>query len=158
MAKCTQCGGSLVKATTKERREVAGQTFTAEIPAQECKACGETLVEASALEAYELAIARTLATEGADSGEAFKFMRKALGLRAADLAQLLGVAAETLSRWECDQRPVDRGALVVLGSLVLDRCEGRTTTIDRLHALGSHPKLAKSVAVDIHVQPRAKTA
>ncbi len=39
-------------------------------------------------------------------------------LRATDLADLLGVAAETLSRWERGERPVDRAALTVIGALV----------------------------------------
>lgn len=154
MRRCTEYGGELEKKTTTERRKVAGQTFTAELPAEGCKACSETYVDASALEAYELAIARALATSGANSGEAFRFQRKALGLRASDLAELLGVAAETMSRWETGQREVNRGALVTLGSLVLDRCEGRATTLDRLRTLRQAPRLAK--VVTLHVASSAR--
>jgi transcriptional regulator with XRE-family HTH domain len=67
--------------------------------------------------------------------ETFKFMRKALGLRAVDIAELLDVAAETLSRWETGQRPVDRASWIAVSAMVLDKLEGRTTTLDRLKAL-----------------------
>lgn len=149
MDRCAECGGGLVKATVTERRKVAGQTFTAELPASRCHGCGETFVDATALESFELAIARELATSGASSGEAFRFQRKTLGYTAAELADLLGVAPETVSRWETGQRDVDRGALVAIGSLVLDRAEGRTTTLDRLRALREPPRLAKVVTLNI---------
>jgi hypothetical protein len=38
---------------------------------------------------FELAVAERLASLGLRTGAAFKFMRKALGLRAVDLAELL---------------------------------------------------------------------
>jgi hypothetical protein len=53
------------------------------------------------------------------------------------------------TRGEAEQRPVNRGALVTVGSFGLDRSEGRTTMLDRLHALGKPAKLAKVVALDV---------
>jgi len=71
------------------------------------------------------------------SGEAFRFMRKAAGLRAKELAELLDVTPETISRWEKEHRQPDRKAMMVLGDLVLDRLKGEETALDRLRALGS---------------------
>jgi transcriptional regulator with XRE-family HTH domain len=68
-----------------------------------------------------------------------------LGLRAADLAELLDVAAETVSRWENAQRTVDRPAWVALSAMVLDRIEGGTRTLDRLRTLRSRTPLPKLV-------------
>jgi putative zinc finger/helix-turn-helix YgiT family protein len=149
MGRCVECEGVLVKMKVAERRKVAGHTFTAELTAEQCKACGETYVDGADLEAFELAIARELAQSGTSSGESFRFMRKALGFTAVDLGDLLGVAAETISRWETGQRDVDRGALVTVGSLVLDRIEGRTATIARLRAIREPLRLAKVVEVDV---------
>jgi transcriptional regulator with XRE-family HTH domain len=83
-------------------------------------------------------------------------MRKALGLRAADLAGLLGVAAETVSRWETGQRDVDRGALALVGGLVVDRLEGSTATLDRLRALAKPPRTAKTKALELARTPKRR--
>lgn len=155
MKRCTECGGALESAVTIEERAVAGRTFTAELPASRCKACDESYLDAKSLESFELAIARELATNGASTGEAFRFMRKALGYRAVDLGELLGVAPETISRWETGEREVDRGALLALGSLVLDRVDGQTKTIDRLEALKKPPRVAKVTRVEVKRVRRA---
>ena len=84
----------------------------------------------------ELAVAREFADVGVDTGEAFRRMRKALGLRATDLAQLLDLTPETISHWETGKVVINRAAFVALGAMVQDAIDGRTTTRDRLAALG----------------------
>jgi DNA-binding transcriptional regulator YiaG len=42
------------------------------------------------------------------NGDELKFARKAMGLRQPDLAALLDVAPETVSRWENDKDPIRR--------------------------------------------------
>lgn len=49
---------------------------------------------------FELLAAAALARHGVCTSEAFKFIRKSLGMRATDLGAVLGVAPETISRWE----------------------------------------------------------
>ncbi|HTP29443.1 MAG TPA: hypothetical protein VMK12_27735, partial [Anaeromyxobacteraceae bacterium] len=51
------------------------------------------------------------------------------------LAELLDVTIETISRWEHGKQSLDRRAVALLASMVLDRIEGRTSTLDRLKAL-----------------------
>jgi DNA-binding transcriptional regulator YiaG len=82
------------------------------------------------LEAFELDVAGELARHGEASSEAFGFMRRAMGVRAVDLAKLLDVTPETVSRWEHGRQPIDRGAAALLLAMVVDRVEGRTTTND----------------------------
>jgi transcriptional regulator with XRE-family HTH domain len=77
------------------------------------------------------------------------FRSAPLGLSGASLAELLDVAPETVSRWESGKRPVDRAAVAVLGSLVVDSLNQRTETIDRLRALREPPKLGKTVHLDV---------
>lgn len=99
---------------------------------------------------FDRLVAGKLAELGARSGGAFHFMRKAIGMRAADLAELLGVPPETLSQWENGQRGMDRGAIVALGSLVLDRIDGRSTTLDRLQALRDpHRSAGQAFELDV---------
>jgi DNA-binding transcriptional regulator YiaG len=100
-------------------RKIAGRTFSVDVSVTESED-GPTVNLRDAADA-ELAIATALALEGPVHGEAFKFMRKAMGMPATELGELLGVAAETISRWETGAREVDRGAWLALGSLVLER-------------------------------------
>jgi DNA-binding transcriptional regulator YiaG len=124
-------------------------SFSARIPAMVCGACGESVITDHDLERLELHVANWLAGAGLDQGDAFRFMRKALGLRAAELAALLGVRTETVSRWETGALPVERRALALLGTMVADRLEGRDDTITRLEALRAPAKRPRSVRLDV---------
>ena len=57
-------------------------------------------------------------------------MRRVLGLTGPELGKLLGVRFETISRWERGEVPVDRGAWLLLGGLVLERA-GRPLDLRR---------------------------
>ena len=98
---------------------------------------------------FEAAIATELARRGAASGEAFKYMRRHLGLRAGELAQFLSLAPETVSPWETGQRPVDAAAARLLGALVIEQGERRSETIDRLRALVMPKRQPKTVRLDL---------
>lgn len=146
MRRCVQCGQKVLQEVEVEDEvTVAGRTFARKIPALRCERCGETYFKGPDLQTIELEAAAVIAREGPSNGETFKFMRKALGLRAADIAELLDVAAETLSRWETAQRPVDRASWIAVSAMVLDKLEGRTTTLDRLRALVKPAPLPKLV-------------
>ena len=103
-----------------------------------------------ALEAFERAVDVAIAQEGPARGDTFRRLRKALGMPAAELAELLAVRAETVSRWETGATPVDRAAWSTLAAMVLEQRDGRSTTIDRLRALHQSPTLAK-LALDVEV-------
>jgi len=134
--RCVECRGSeMVASEAEERIKVAGRTFAAIIPATKCAKCGAIYLSHEAVGVLELAAAGELARHGAVSAEAFSFMRRALGLRALELAELLAVTPETVSRWEHDRQPLDRGAAALLSAMVMDRLERRTTTLDSLKAL-----------------------
>lgn len=134
MKQCAKCGGNLNATEMAQEVTVAGATFSGKVPARQCDSCGEVYIAAEDAMRFDLRVARQLGDMGIASGEAFRFTRKALGMRAADLAGLLSVAAETISRWERGERPVDRAAFTVLGALVADRLEGRATTMKLLKA------------------------
>ena len=94
-------------------------------------------------------IARTLLDAGEASGEAFKFARKAMGIRAADLAPVLGVTPETVSRWEADKHAIDRGSWALLGLLAADRAAGTWTTENALKAAAKARPLAPRVELKV---------
>lgn len=146
MKRCYKCKGEkLVETTVLETLEVGGKTFEGEIPAIKCSACGEIAYPGPALESFELNAAGELARHGEVSAEVFGFLRRAMGVRAVELAELLDVTRETVSRWEHGHQPVERRAAALLSAMVLDRLEGRTTTLDRLKALLKPEPLPKLV-------------
>lgn len=151
MKRCIHCESPapLADSTAEASLEVTGHRFVAAVPAKRCSSCNRVYFEPSALERFDRRVAVALADAGASSGSAFRFMRKSLGLRASELAQLLDVSAETISRWETEKRSVDRGALALVGGLVRDALEGRTSTMRQLRALREPRPLAETVTIDL---------
>jgi len=111
------------------------------VSATRCGHCGESFMSGSDLGRAELLAAAEAMTRGLRDGGAFKFVRKALGLRAADLGDLLGVSAETVSRWENSHRAAERSVWNTLADLVSDKLHGTRTTLDRLTA--PRPRIPK---------------
>jgi len=134
--------------STEHSRKVAGVTFAVELPAWLCGACDESLVDLGDLERFELRVAKWLADAGTRTPETFRFMRKALRLRAIDLGELLNVTPETISRWERGGLPVEHRALALLGGLVADKLAGRQETQARLLALRSPAEVPSTVRLD----------
>jgi DNA-binding transcriptional regulator YiaG len=146
MERCRVCRSrELGPGMTEMRSTVDHIVFGARLPAMLCKDCGEAYLEPAVLERFELQVAAELARMGRPSSAAFRFMRKALGLRGVQLAELLGMERGTLSRWENGALRVDRGAFVVLGGLVIERLTGREDTLSRLRALCSPVKAPRRV-------------
>jgi putative zinc finger/helix-turn-helix YgiT family protein len=150
MEKCPICNeGTLRPAERTLRAEVNGHVFTATVMGQRCDKCGEGLIDGHDVERFELAVARALADAGDTSGEAFKYARKSIGLTAADLASLLGVTPESISRWENGKHPIDPTALALLALLVRDAEAGSTVLLDALRARTAAKPLAKRVTLKL---------
>lgn len=151
--KCNQCGGARFRDTPHEQKYVVeGIVFRVKMRADACRRCGRETVALTELGVADLTVARWLAEHAVISGESFRFMRKALLLRANGLAQLLGIASESISRWENAKRGVDRAAWMLLASIVLDRSDGVTTTLERLQALQKPMPARKDVRLDAHAR------
>ena len=144
--RCFNCKSTeLVAAKHEDRLEVAGHKFTRSIPTLRCSRCGEETMKGADIEAFELEVAAELARHGELPADAFRFMRRTLGMKAADLADLLDVTAETVSRWENEKQAIERRAAALLSSMVLDKLEGRTSTLDQLRAIQEPSPLLKLV-------------
>jgi DNA-binding transcriptional regulator YiaG len=132
---CPKCG-SLEEVRTERTEQTGGvEGIVAEVVLAEvrCGKCGRGLALAGNYE-LQLAYAQLLADVGKASGWAFSVMREALSLSEADLASLLGVRRETISRWESRRNPqqVDRAAWIALTAIVEDEVHQRRTTVHRL--------------------------
>ena len=81
------------------RRKIAGRTYSVEVPVRVADD-GEEVVDGEVAVAADLAIAAAIAADGPVAGETFSWMRRAAGLQAKFLAELLDVRPESVSRWE----------------------------------------------------------
>jgi len=147
--KCSRCGDPSLRLKKRAAiRTVAGHSFKAAIPAQVCDSCGAVYFNGPALGQFDLAVANRLARAGVSDGEAIKFMRKAVGLPAVTLAELLDTSPETVSRWERGVSQIDRAAFAILAGIVMEKADHRSDTLERLRALRNPARLGQMVQID----------
>lgn len=96
--------------------------------------CGEVYWPHAELERLYSDAAAAIVKLGIRDGKQFQFIRKTIELKATELAELLGVRPETISRWERGEYPVDRAAAFVLGELY----ERPRVVRAKLEALATH--------------------
>lgn len=142
MKRCELCGkNSVVRDHVPVTRVVGDVSFEIGVPANVCTACGERFLGAEAMKAADEAVALELARNGPATRESFRWMRSTIGLASNELAAMLHVAPESISRWENGQREVDYGAWLVVARLVIDRTIGSTETLRWLRNLDqTHPR------------------
>lgn len=150
MKTCTRCEKPKVTAITlDDSMDVCGHTFTAQLPAEKCGACGQIAIQGHDMKLFELRVAIELAKAGMRSAEAFRFLRKALGIEPGGLAELLDVPADFVGYWERGEWPVDPRAQAVLCSLVLAKYEQRHSSLDCLGVLREPRSLARKVRLHL---------
>src|SRR5207244_10115905 len=126
--KCSRCGNRGLHAKKRPAiRTVAGHSFKASVPALVCDSCGAVYFNGPALGDFDLAVANRLARAGVSDGEAIKFMRKAVGLPAVTLAELLDTSPATVSRWERGASHIDRRACAIPARTVRAPTHARST-------------------------------
>lgn len=87
-----------------------------------CDSCGEYSISSNLLEKIELRAALVVYSDAAEiTGGVLRFARKALSLTQAQLAEKLGTTAESISRWERDERPMEKWLHPAVKGLILDR-------------------------------------
>jgi len=123
---CTQCDGEAVYSQYTYRANVAGVTVSdPRQMAYVCKVCGEMLLTTGELAGLQRRAAMTALRDlPSIRGEALRYARKAAGLRQVDLARLLDIAPETISRYETSNDAVPRAVQVAMHGLLLLRESG----------------------------------
>jgi transcriptional regulator with XRE-family HTH domain len=114
---------------------------------QVCANCNEAYLAPGAVERFEKRAALELARAGAQTAEAVRFMRKALGLRGQEFAELIGQTAENISRVENGKIAPDLRTVTILGSLLEDQENGSTATLDKLRALRGRKRAPAKILV-----------
>ena len=148
--KCVSCGeNSMRKGEITLTREVGEHVFSATVTGLICGACGETIADVEAGERFDLAVAEIL-SEALPTADSFRFLRRVIGLRARDLARMLGITGDTISRWENGKHAIDRAAFFVLGKVVREKQSGSTAMLDLL-VRGEMPRALPRV-VNVHLE------
>jgi len=76
-----------------------------------CKVCGEQAADIPAIKQLMKVIARAIVENEAQlTGLEIRFLRKRLGRKSSEFAQLVGVTIEEVSRWENKHNPPGRSA------------------------------------------------
>ena len=107
------------------------------------------LISGPGLVAFEHAISQALARSGESGPEGFRWLRKAAGLKALQLAGLLDVTPMQVSRWENGRKPLERRAVALVSALALEQVEGKSATRSVLEALAAGKRLPKSVRIEL---------
>ena len=146
MKRCPECGfGAVRSVQADEKLQVGTRIFTRSLPGKRCEKCGATYTAARDLAVLEMAAASEIIESGEVSPESFRFLRKVLGMRAQDLAPLLQIAPENLSKWENGHARVPPTAWVLLAEMVVAKRDGRGMTEKLLKRAASPKPLPQAV-------------
>lgn len=151
--RCEACPDGRLEPSGEERVTIAlarcGVVASARVPGRRCGGCGRVLVEETVLAHAHLAVGCALADHGIQTGDVLRQMRKALGLRAVELARLLGVTPETVSHWETGRATPARGAFAAVAAMAEEAIDGRSSTRDRLAAFADERPRPRVLDVSI---------
>lgn len=107
--KCTECGSPMSSSRENHRYVACGldQVTLMGVEVHHCSSCENWEVAIPQIEALHELIARTLIEKPTRlTAREIRFLRKRLGWSGASFARHMGVAAETVSRWENDALPI----------------------------------------------------
>lgn len=153
--RCPLCNGAEL-----ERREVAhvlnvgGIEFHGTVEGDSCPACGEEIVGHTELKNFALLVADLMARRAERQPDRVRFIRRALGLKGVELARLLDVTPETVSRWEhgSSDREMDARSFALLGAMVVDALAGRDDIRKRLEVAVAGPTKVEPLKSPVRVQ------
>jgi DNA-binding transcriptional regulator YiaG len=151
--RCTRCRSTDSREETFAYvRRIDGTTFKADVAAERCVACGEVLVSGPGLLAAERALTARLARSTVGP-QGFRWLRRAAGLQAVQLAALLDVSPGTVSRWENGKKPLERRAAALVAALALEAAGESANTRELL----SHLARGRKPPRRVHLGPQPAT-
>src|SRR5713101_5426138 len=105
MQTCDRCQREkVIDVLIDDSMDVCGHTFTTQVPATRCLACQQVVIQGEHVRRFERRVAAEIAKAGLRTGDAFRFLRTALGMTDAAFAELLDVPAEYVGYWESEKR------------------------------------------------------
>jgi putative zinc finger/helix-turn-helix YgiT family protein len=125
--KCLECGTPMKTRKENCRYDECGLKYITLVGVKvtRCPRCGNYEISIPHLEELHRLLARVLIEKSTRfTGDEVRFLRKSLGWSGSDFAKHMGVAEETVSRWENDAAPIGPQADRLLRFLV---AQGRLT-------------------------------
>jgi len=118
---CPACGAMMAETTATLKLPINGEEMAVPLSAHlKCPECGEIVLRRDhARSLREAALSRYRAAHGLLTGQEIRALRERHGLTQAQMAHLLRLGANTLSRWESG-RNVQTAAMDVLMRLIRD--------------------------------------
>ena len=120
---CYECGGTLSVERNAVRRYEIGRLPHVELHGVEvarCRQCGRESIAIPRIAQLHRAIAEAFVSQRRMLAPSeIRFLRKHIGLSGSDFAQRMGVARETVSRWETGAQPMGAVADRLLRMLVV---------------------------------------
>jgi transcriptional regulator with XRE-family HTH domain len=115
-----ECGGEMREQTYVHVEQVGAfkvKDGTMQLP--QCEKCGNVEITLDELAGYQRRAAAAALREAPKvDGAMVKYARRALGFKQTELAELLGCASETLSRWETDTAPIPRAEQLAIVAIL----------------------------------------
>ena len=150
--KCEECGGALsVERNAIRRYEIGGLPHIElqGIEVTHCTKCGRESIAIPRIGQLHRAIAETLVTQRRMLAHLeIRFLRKHIGVSGNDFAQMMGVARETVSRWETGAQAMGAVADRLLRMLIVTHEPTESYAVDDLlRGLNDEPAPAKLPAV-----------
>ncbi len=149
--KCLECGTPMKSRKENYRYDECGLKHVTLIGVEvtRCPKCGNFEISIPHIEALHRLLAKVLIEKSTRfTGEEIRFLRKSLGWSGTDFAKHMGVAEETVSRWENDAAAIGPQAdrllrfLVAQGRLTTNYPVERLARIDLRKATATRVKLA----------------
>ena len=116
---CFECGAPLTTHAYKKLVRVGRYKVEDSSAMAPVCANGHPELSLDAIAGYERRAAAVVLSEAKEiGGTEIRFARKSIGLTQAHLAEVLQVAPETVSRWECDRDEMSRVSRLALLAVV----------------------------------------
>lgn len=109
MKKCPDCKTPMEGRKENYRYTESGLPYVtlANVEVRQCPRCGARMVAIPRVEELHRVIAMAVISRSARlAGVEIRFLRKYLGLSGVDFAERMGVAPETVSKWENSKQPI----------------------------------------------------
>lgn len=149
--KCLECGTPMKSRKEDYRYDECGLKHVTLVGVEvaRCPRCDNYEVSIPHIEELHRLLAKVLIDKSTRfTGDEVRFLRKSLGWSGSDFAKYMGVAEETVSRWENDAAPIGPQAdrllrfLVAQGRLTTSYPTERLKEIDLKRATATHMKAA----------------
>jgi DNA-binding transcriptional regulator YiaG len=139
--KCAECGKPMAHRGYMHEEKVGKNSVTdATAFAWQCPGCGEVDMTLDELAGYQRRAAAIVLREAKDIEGAVKYARKAIGMKQSELAERLGVATETLSRYETGAAEVPPGVRLAIVAVLegVENAGGLEAYLEQSHARNTH--------------------